>query len=480
MISSFKSRSKSAVMYVVNSYLHVLKNIDSSWGDSSNPATSKKTSRRWRSRKLSRSSQKSRKDSHGRNFSSSSSESGLFSEELVNSGYFGDDEVERCRCQRCLLEVEAQKPKQDFAVDYDIISVDLSACETPKQQPIIYHPRTQANYNDYIIIPSSQEDFFAGNPSHSTPFDNTEIPELDLSLLLPDIPPVRVDIQNKLNKCCSRKLSDDTAEDESSSSSSPPVVHSLPNINGSERFWWRDNVLWQLQQRNSAQTKRFSQLQSDEQRCRSKVRINRELADYLNKCGDLRPQSEILNTSSLDLDFEPICRSELILAIRNHFTTNVKTQEVKENPLKPGSIANLAVTYLNRQRTLAEEKLRESEDSSSPGCGTSRMGTHVPKRSPSKKWRENIMNQLEMRNFLECKYFTDALARRAMSQINITQSASLPSRGLAEYDIITDDEVSGLSSKIIPINSTHSTSLSQGYYSSAPFRNRFFKRGKRR
>ncbi|XP_067020606.1 uncharacterized protein [Acropora muricata] len=461
-------------MYMVNSYLHVLKNIDSSWGDSTNSTGFKKSSRRWRSRKRTRSSPRSRNDSHDFTSTTSSSESGLFSEEWVNSGYFGDDEVDRCHCQSCLEKAETNKPKSDFAADYDIISSDLSPCETPKQESIVYHLKTRENYHDYIIVASSKEEFVYGNQAHSTPFDITKIPELDISALLPDIPPVRVDIQNKL--CCSHvELNGNLGL----SSPSPPVLHRATNVQEVERFWWRDNVLWQLQQRNKTQTKRFSQLLSHEQRCRAKVQINRELADYLNKCGQLRAQNETSNsTSVIDLDVEPIERSELVLAIRNHGISNERTQEAEENPVASNSIANLASTYLNRQRALTEEKLTESDDSSgSPPCATSRMSPRATKVSPSKKWRANLVNQLQMRNFLECKFFTDGLARRAMTQMNISEKESVPKQGLAEYDIITDDEVSGLSTVM---NSTNSTSLSQGYVSSAPLRRRFFKRGKRR
>lgn len=462
---------------MVNSYLHVLKNIDSSWGDSSNSTGSKKSSRRWRSRKRTRSCQRSRNDGHDFTSSSDGSESGLFSEEMVNSGYFGDDEVDRCHCQRCLVKAETSKPKSDFAADYDIISVDLSACETPKQESITYHQKTHVNDRDYVILPSSKEEFVHGNPALNTPFDITKIPELDISSLLPDIPPVRVDMQNKL--CCSHI---ELNENVGSSSPSPPVSHRETNVNEVERCWWRDNVLWQLQQRNNMEAKRFSQLPSDEQRCRAKVRINRELADYLNKCGELRAQNDTSNaTSMIDLDVEPIERSELVLAIRNHGLSKERTQEAEENRVKLNSIANLASTYLNRQRTLAEEKLTESENSSSsPACATSRVSTRATKRSPSKKWRESLVNQLQMRNFLECKFFTDGLARRAMTQMNVSENESVPKQGLAEYDIITDHEVSCLSSRSTVMNSTHSTSLSQGYFSSAPLRRRFFKRGKRR
>ena len=462
-------------MYVVNSYLHVLKNIDSSWGDTSGSTESRKSSRLRKSRTSSRSSQRSRKDSHT---CSSSSESGLFSEELVNSGYFGDDEVERCRCTKCLIEAQTRKPKQDFAADYDIISVDLSACSTPKQEPVFYRPRTQTNFDDYIIIPSSKEEFVAGNPTHSTPFEEKKMPDLDVCTELPYVAPVSVDIQNTLNRCCSCKLLEDIPES-GSSSPTPPALKRVPSSGSGGNCWWRDNIVWQLQQRNDAQTKRFLQLQSDKQRYRARVRINREIADYLNKYAEFRPKNDAAsNTEVINLEVEPIDRSELTLAIRNHRTT--KTDEVGETRVRSDSIAHLASTYLNRQRTLTEEKLTESEDSYSPGCAKSRMSTRFPKRAPGKKWRENIVNQLQMRNFLECKYFTDALARRTMSQLSILENALVPGQGLDEYDIITDDEVSSLDSKSTLMNSTHSTSQSQGYYSSAPFSSRFLKRGKRK
>lgn len=456
------------MMYVVNSYLHVLKNIDSSWGDSSSSAGSKKSPRRWKSRSSSR---KSRKDSHAY---SSSSESGRYSEELVNSGYYGDDEIERCRCAKCLSEAQAIKPKQDFATDYDVISVDLSSCSTPKPETIFYRPRTQTNYDDYIIIPSSKEEFLAGNPAHSTPLEATKIRDLNVSGVLAYVSPIGVDIQSTLNRRCSCKLLEDT-ESESSSPKSP-ALQRVPS-NGSGNCWWRDNIVWQLQQRNEAETKRFSQLQSEKQRCRAKIRINKELADYLNKYSEFRLQNDLAsNTGLLTMEVEPIERSELVLAIRNHGTSSFKTEEVGESQVRSDSIAHLASTYLNRQRTLTEEKLTESEDSYSPGYPKSRMGTRFVKRAAGNNWRESIVNQLQMRNFLECRYFTDAVVRRTMSQLSISEKI-LPTHGrdLDEYDIITDDEVSSLGSRSTLMNSTHSTSQSQGY-SSAPFSSRFFKR----
>lgn len=401
----------------------------------------------------------------------------------MNSGYFGDDEVERCRCARCLIEAQSRKPKQDYATDYDIISVDLSACSTPKQEPTIYRPRTQTNFDEYIIIPSSKEEFFAGNPAHSTPLEQKKARELDVCAEFPSVSPFEIDIQNVLNRRCSCKLLEDTFESgrPSPRPPRPSALHRIPSTNKSGNCWWRDNIVWQLQRRNDTQTKRFLQLQSDKQRCRAKVRINRELADYLSKYGEPRPPNEATNnTGVISINVEPIERTELVLAIRNHSTSSFNTDEVGETRIRPDSIAHLASTYLNRQRTLTEEKLAESEDSYSPGCANSRMNTRFPKRSPSKKWRESTVNQLQMRNFLECKYFTDALARRTMSQLSISEKLLLPGRGLDEYDIITDDEVSSLDSRSTLMNSTHSTSQSQGYYSSVPFSIRFFRRGKRR
>lgn len=461
-------------MYVVNSYLHVLKNIDSSWGGSTG---SRRSWRRRKSRTSSRSSQKSRNDSH---ILSSSSESGLYSEELVNSGYYGDDEVEHCRCARCLLEAQtARKPKQDFAAEYDIVSVDLSASSTPKQELAVYCPKTQTDFDEYLIIPSSIEEFIAGNPAHSTPHEQRKPPELDVCSELSAVSPVIVNTQNALNRYCC-KILEDTPES-GRSLPRPPALHRVSRVNASGSCWWRDNIVWQLQQRNDTQTKRFSQLQSDSHRCRAKVRINKELADYLNKYGELRPQSEVSNNTALiNTEVEPIERSELVLAIRNHRTSSLDTEEAEESRVRSDSIAHLASTYLNRQRALTEEKLTESEDSYSPEWSKSRINSRHLKRASSKRWRESIVNQLQMRNFLECKYFTDALARRTMTQLSISEKLSLPVRDLDEYDIITDDEVSSLGSKSTLMNSSRSTSQSQGYYSSAAFTSRFFKRGRRR
>ncbi|XP_078350969.1 uncharacterized protein LOC144635761 isoform X1 [Oculina patagonica] len=480
MISFFKSRSKSAVMYVVNSYLHVLKNIDSSWGDSSSSTGSRsstKSSRRRRSRTSSRSSHNSCKGSHAYG---SSSESGLYSEELVNSGYYGDDEVVRCRCPKCLSEAQARKPKNDFAAEYDIISVDLSACSTPKIEMRYVPPIKPTNFDDYIIIPSSKEEFFAGNLAHSTPIQQKNTDGFDVCMESPIAAShVSVNAQNTLNVHCSCKLLEE--EDSGSTSPKPAVLHRVAS-NGTGSCWWRENILWQLKQRNEAQTKRFLQLQSNTQRCRARVRINRELADYLNKCAEFRPHSEATSNNALiNMEVDPLDRSELVLAIRNQKTSNDEMED--ETRVRSDSIAHLATAYLKRQRTLTEEKITESEESYSPGCARPRMSSRPGKRDrvPGKKWRESIVNQLEMRNFLECKYFTDALARRTMSQLSITETVPLPGpeRGMDEYDIITDDEVSSLDSRSTLMNSNHSTSQSQGYYSS-PFNGRFFRRGKRK
>lgn len=468
-------------MYVVNSYLHVLKNIDSSWGDSSSSTGSQrssKSSRRRRSRTSSRSSQSTRRDSHAY---VSSSESGRYSEELVNSGYYGDDEVDRCRCARCLSEAQARKPKNDFTADYDIISVDLSECSTPKLERSYVPPIKQTNFDEYIIIPSSKEEFLAGNLAHSTPVLPKMTNGLDVCMGTPTgASHASVRIRNSLNTHYSCKL----LEDDFGGSMSPkPAALQRPASDGTGSCWWRENIVWQLRQRNEAQTKRFLQLQSDTpQRCRARVRINRELADYLNKHAEFRPHVEpASNNALISTEVDPLDRSELVLAIRNQKISNDEVDV--ETRVRSDSIAHLATAYLKRQRTLTEEKITESEESYSPGCAKSRMSNRAGKRErvPGKKWRESIVNQLEMRNFLECKYFTDALARRTMSQLSVSENLPLPlpGKGMDEYDIITDDEVSSLNSRSTLTN--HSTSLSQGYYSS-PFSSRFFnlKRGKRK
>lgn len=392
----------------------------------------------------------------------------------MNSGYYGDDEVERCRCKRCVSEVQARKPKLDLAADYDIISVDLSACSTPKQEPILYRPREQTNFDEYIIIPSSKDEFISGEPAHSTPLEGTKTGDFNIRAG----PLVRVDIQNALSKCLSCTLLEDTESDSLSPKRRPLPLQRIPS-NGSGVCWWRENIVWQLKQRNDAETKRFSQLQAEGQRCRAKVRINRELADYLNKYGELSHPNEasVSTTGSLSMEVESIDRSELALAIRSHGTSSFLADEVNaERRVRTDSIAHLASAYLNRQTTLAEEKRTESEDSYSPGCEKSRISTKFVKRASGKKWRENIVKQLQMRNFLECKYFTDALVRRTMSQISTSEKV-LPTHGhgLDEYDIISEEEVSSLDSASTVMNSTNSTSQSQGY-SSAPFSSRFFRR----
>lgn len=471
-------------MYVVNSYLHVLKNIDSSWGDSTSSAgsqSSTKSSRRRRSRTSTRSSHNSCRGSHAYG---SSSESGLYSEELVNSGYYGDDEVDRCRCPKCLSEAQARKPKNDFAADYDIISVDLSACSTPKIETRYLPPIKQTNFDEYIIIPSSKEEFFAENLAHSTPIQQRKTDGFDVCMESPIAAShVSVNVQNPLNVHCSCKLLEE--EDSGSTSPKPAVLHRAAS-NGTGSCWWRENIVWQLRQRNEAQTNRFLQLQSNTQRCRARVRINKELADYLNKYAEFRPHSDAASNNALiNMEVDPLDRSELVLAIRNQKTSNNEMEE--QTRVRSDSIAHLATAYLRRQRTLTEEKITESEESYSPGCAMPkpRMSSRAGRRDrvPSKKWRESIVNQLEMRNFLECTYFTDALARRTMSQLSVSENVPLPlpGRGMDEYDIITDDEVSSLDSRSTLMNSNHSTSQSQGYYSS-PFSSRFFsfKRSKRK
>ena len=467
-------------MYLVNSYLHVLKNIDSSWGDSTSSTRSRSSTRSKRRR--SRNSTRSSNSHRGSHTFGSSSESGLYSEELVNSGYYGDDEVDRCRCPKCLSEAQARKPKNDFAADYEIITVDLSACSTPILETSYVPPVKETNFDEYIIIPSSKEEFLAGGLAHSTPIQEKETGDFDTSLDSPAAESrVGVNIQNRFDSHCSCKVLEEI--EDSGGTCSPPRPVALQRVasNGGT-CWWRENIVWQLQQRNDAQTERFLQLQSDTQRCRTKVRINKELADYLNKFAEFRPHTEASSNNALiSMEVEPLDRSELVLAIRKQKTSH--NEEDGDARVKSDSIAHLATTYLKRQRTMTEEKLAESEGSYSPGSSRSRMSNRAGKRDrvPSRKWRESIVNQLEMRNFLECKYFTDALVRRTMSQLSISENLPFRLQGIDEYDIITDDEVSSLDSRSTLRNSNHSTSLSQGYYSS-PFSGRFFslKRNKRK
>lgn len=464
-------------MYLVNSYHHVLKNIDSSWGDSTISSNSQ-SGKRTRRRKIDSSHSFSQSSRRSSQTYASSSESGLYSEELVNSGYYGDDEVDRCACIKCVREALAVKPKTDIVADYDIISVDLSESTTPELQ-LSCKPIRQSNFDDYVIIPSSKEEFFADALAHSTPISEKNSHGSGASVKSTAVAQVTVSLEATVSLRYSCKLLE---EDESDSfSKKTAALQRVAGKNDSTSCGWRKDIVRELQKRNDTETKRFSQLQTDNQSCRAKVRINRELAEYLNKYPDLGPQTETTCNVMVNMEVDPIERSELFLAIRNQRTPSDETGQYPRP--RSDSIAHLAATYLKRQRTLTERKLTESEGSYSPACSRSRISNRAGRRErvPGKKCRESIVNQLEMRNFLEFKYFTDTLARRTISQLSISENFPHPMKGVDEYDIITDDEVSSLDSRSTLMNSAHSTSHSQGYYSST-FSSRFFnlKRGKRR
>lgn len=464
-------------MYLVNSYHHVLKNIDSSWGDSTISSNSQ-SGKRTRRRKIDSSHSFSQSSRRSSQTYASSSESGLYSEELVNSGYYGDDEVDRCSCIKCVSEALAVKPKTDIVADYDIISVDLSESTTPELQ-LSCKPIRQSNFDDYVIIPSSKEEFFADALAHSTPISEKNSHGSGASVKSTAVAQVTVSLEATVSLRYSCKLLE---EDKSYSfSTKTAALQRVAGKNDSTSCGWRKDIVRKLQKRNDTETKRFSQLQTDNQSCRAKVRINRELAEYLNKYPDLGPQTETTCNVMVNMEVDPIERSELFLAIRNQRTPSDKTGEYPRP--RSDSIAHLAATYLKRQRTLTERKLTESEGSYSLACARSRISNRAGRRErvPGKKLRESIVNQLEMRNFLEFKYFTDTLARRTISQLSISENFPHPMKGVDEYDIITDDEVSSLDSRSTLMNSAHSTSHSQGYYSST-FSSRFFnlKRGKRR
>ena len=464
-------------MYLVNSYHHVLKNIDSSWGDSTISSNSQ-SGKRTRRRKIDSSHSFSQSSRRSSQTYASSSESGLYSEELVNSGYYGDDEVDRCPCTKCVSEALAVKPKTDIVADYDIISVDLSESTTPELQ-LSCKPIKQSNFDDYVIIPSSKEEFFADALAHSTPISEKNSHGSGAGMKSTAVAQVTVSLEATVSLRYSCKLLEEDKSD--SFSTKTAALQRVAGKNDSTSCGWRKDIVRELQKRNDAETKRFSQLQTDNQSCRAKVRINRELAEYLNKYPDLGPQTETTCNVMVNMEVDPIERSELFLAIRNQRTPSDETGEYPRP--RSDSIAHLAATYLKRQRTLTERKLTESEGSYSPACARSPISNRAGRRErvPGKKLRESIVNQLEMRNFLEFKYFTDTLARRTISQLSISENFPHPMKGVDEYDIITDDEVSSLDSRSTLMNSAHSTSHSQGYYSST-FSSRFFnlKRVKRR
>ena len=468
-------------MYVVNSYLHVLKNIDSSWGDSTGSSGSRSSSRAWGRKKSRVSSSRSSRKSNRNTSYASGSESGLFSEELVNSGYYGDDEVERCRCLKCLAAADAQarKPKQDFTAEYEIISVDLSACSTPKQDTSIsLISKSQVpDFDDYIVIPSSKEEFLSGDIVHSTPVKANVTPRLETSPDSKTDCSVNLSTQNKIDKQCACKLLED-AEQSQAPVQKATALRWAAKLGGN--CWWRDNIVWQLQQRNDAQTKSFVQFQTDKQKCRAKVKINKELADYLNRYAELRPQAKAVSSPVwVHTEVDPIEKSELVLAIRSHGAVGDEAQSATR--ARSDSIAHLATTYLRNQRTIVEQKVSESDESDWSGCQKARMSGRGSRRdrSGSRKWRESIASQLQMRNFLECKYFTDAIARRTMSQMSISENGAVADRNIADYDIITDEEIGSLDSRSTVMNSSHSTS--QGYHSSPVSSRRFsFRRGRHR
>lgn len=467
-------------MYLQNSYFHVLKKLDSSWGHDSTYSGSSSTfslgssrsiSRKRRTSKSSRSSTSSQPDRH---CYCSSAESGRFSEEVINSGYYGDDEVERCKCAKCVRAAAERAKNKPNIGEYDIISVDLSSVDnTPPRNTssnrshIKPYPYVKLNFDDYIIIPSSREEFCSGNIIHSTPVKDP----LDLNGSVANVintHPVHTIFEGQVAQAeipC--KLLDEEQ------SSVRALVPKMYRTSGCETSccWWRENIAWQLRQRNKTQAENFVQLETAEtrSRTRSKLRINRELADYLNRHAEFRPHAEITSSpAQIAIETDPLNRSEIVRAIRNHSGV---AERVRKN-----SVAQLATAFLRQQDSPSEVRSNDDSDCSTCGwrplasCRAVKTANDRERGVFAPRWRESVVNQLEMRNFLECKYFTDAIVRRTMSQLGVSTSqtdSTEATKDLDEYDIISDNEMSVSQNSGSTLKNS-SDSLSKRHYSS-PF-----------
>lgn len=494
----------------------MLKKVDSSWQERTSPKSSRTSQR-----KKSKPSRLFRRLREKRSSLSYSSESGHFSEDGSNlSGYYGDDEVDRCTCKQKLFKVK-EKPL-DIS-DYDIISVDFSndkrdlapglpigtVSGSTARKPFVL------DVDEYIIIPSTREEFCAGkfrsesrngentrhlmsNPvkmSH-TRSANVDIRKVgekktnhissqqslievnqSIDITMSDsvlVANLENSVFNNVNeikekyKIC-RSCSDDTCQIPKAF----PVCK-FPHLS-SQTFsgvnWWRDNVLWQLQQRNSTQTEKFIQLDTSRNCSRPKIKINKNMVDYINKQTDLRRPS-VTNASvfSADIAVQQLTRLDLIAAIR------AQTGRENETKVQSGSIADRANVYLRKEFETLKE-LDESEDTEDyvTSVQTYRSTTKSRRRTFSHTrgqtrmhpfWRKSIHDQLKMRNLLECKYFVDAVVRGQMTQSNETYERHhvTSCRYVDEYDIISDDDMASLGKSDLNM----SQSISQGYHSLPP------------
>lgn len=425
-------------MFLNNSYFNVLRKIDKSWEER---RQSKNKTSFWK-RQFSKSSSASSKSLT----SCSSDESGLFSGD-INSGYYGDDETDPC--PKCLAE-SPSRGVGPIIDDYDVISIEVNIREKQRYSNLNRKTLESINFDDeFVVIPSSREEFCSGNFRHSTPKQLR-------------------DRKESLVTCTPRVVTQVTQQDSRCSCVTPqkPVRFRLyaPRRSSSDSgVWWRENIVWQLKQRNKTQTTNFMQLRDhSSHHVKPKVRINRELADYLNKYAEFRPHNDDLNSAFYEREPNEIDKSEIIQAIRTYGGLDNTTRP------RTNSVAFRAKAYIESQKQPKDIRDTDDEDYSTTRTRSRSRPQNRDGRPTIPRWRESITSQLEMRNFLECKYFTDAIVRLKLSQLSIsfshTDSKSVEI--LTDYDVITDDDVSTVVMNRKSINS--SQSISQGYHSSPP------------
>ncbi|XP_032237159.2 uncharacterized protein LOC5511866 [Nematostella vectensis] len=442
-------------MFLNNSYFNVLRKIDNSWDDK--PLTSGRSrTKKWRE-KFSRSN--SSKSSRSL-VSSNSVESGTCSED-ANSGYYGDDEIEPClQCRAADFPLRSQKANIE---EYDVISIEVNV-RHPRRNGSSCRHSNSVNFDEFVVIPSSREEFCAGKFKQSTPkaISNRTLGSESSSTTSPHI---LVTCTPKIVSCAT-PLSDagPMVHSPSCTCCTPqkPVRFRLDAPSRSSfadaRFWWRENITWQLRQRNKTQTANFAELQETGPHSRVKVKINRDIAHFLNSYGEFRPHNEFLNTALVEMEGNALYRADLVEAIRLHGGG--------EEELSGDGLASLAQAYIRKQSTKANPPEETDDESRQFVQRQSKKRMHTRLFVP--RWKESITNQIQMRNILECKYFTDAIVRRSL-QVNVSVSVSTIDESqtmteIEDYDVISSDETTqGTELCGKALNSSQSTS--QGYHS---------------
>ncbi|XP_031564855.1 uncharacterized protein LOC116300187 [Actinia tenebrosa] len=464
-------------MFLNNSYFNVLRKIDSSWKERHSSRSREKGRYKFWKRSLSRSSSESTLKSHNHSNSfSSSGESGLYSGD-VNSGYYGDDEIDPC--PKCATDLPIGGARAEID-DYDVISIEVNVRKTRDKysgKNCFQNPELQ-DFEEFVVIPSSREEFCSGNFRQSTPkkchgthkdrtFNSEEAGTMG-HVFVTCTPRVTGSVPSSERDGPIQKHCDYGNHTSCSCISTPQKLirfrlYAPPRCSNDTGVWWKENIKWQLRQRNKTQTESFTQLQEVRtSSAKSKVRINRELADYLNKYGEFRPHKDALNTAFVEAEPNVINQTEILDAIRSHGG--------KATRLRSNSVAQRAKAYMESKKEFSVKDTDEEDSGHAvEGMGRrSRSKSQYRDRLLVPRWRESVFNQLHMRNFLECKYFTDAIVRRTLSQlsISVSQTTSHSVEVLTDYDVITEDDVTRLETNTKAMNA--SQSISQGYHSSPP------------